>query len=733
MRKAVSHISAIAALALLLLTAVSCDQTPADASLNITSPKNGDRWMIGEPNGAQIAWENNSVNGNVILALVDGNESLVTVINDSVSANERYYYWTVPDSIPPAAKYHVLITSEQRPEITSMSGAVRIEASSTAEQSLTITYPSNNDEWQAGKANGAQVRWEYAVASGYASLTLCKSGDPVLEMADSVSIASGLYLWTVPDTTELGNDYTVYIESLADTSVYDYSRRFKIVKLDTSQHLDLLEPDGKTIWQVSASDGAMIRWDANRIEGTVKIDLYQQSDLVTTIADSASVDSGKYVWTVPTEVAAGNGYQVYIEANADHSFNDISSRFRIDPYESNKSIEITTPSGGDRWDAGATNGALTEWESTGLSGTVHLELYLDGDPFLHIGDGIDVLQSYYTWTVPSYVAGGNGFEVYIESDEDSLVNDFSSSFRINPSELSAVLEVTAPKSGVKWQVLEENGAVIEWTSENLYDSLHIDLYHDGLFLTRIAEHVPVLDHTYTWTVPIDIPGDRGYQVYIESDLLPLVNDLGSSFTVEPSPESAVLEITSPKSGNKWEVLQDSGAVIEWTSENLEDSLRIDLYHDGEFVTNIAENVPVLDHTYTWTVPIEIQPGHNYQVYIESNLLPLINDFSSNFMIEASEFSPTLEVETPHTWVIGDSAGAIVEWSYENLEGTVNIQLLQDQQYVMDIASGVPVDSLSYAWTVPNTVEPGRKFEIYIESVLYPTVNDISRDFRIDGP
>lgn len=734
MKRTVLHTTLYVLLSILLLTAVSCDQIPADATLNITSPKNGDRWVIGDVNGAQIAWDNNSVTGSVIIALIDDNDSLITVISDTSDANDRFFYWTVPDTILPASKYHVLITSDVKPEITSLSGAVRIDPSSVSEdQSLEVTYPGNGDEWQAGKFGGAQVRWDFAVASGLASLTLCKREDPVILIADTVSIADGVFTWTVPDTTPLASDYEVLIRSLSDTSVFDYSRRFKVVELDTSQYLELLEPDGQTTWQSTAENGAMIRWDSNRIDGNLRIVLYQQGDSLMSITDGVPVSDGMFTWTVPVSAGDGNGFQVYIESIADPSFNVMSSRFRIDPFEDIRSIDISTPSSGDRWDAGVTNGALVEWSSTGLSGTVHIDLFQNDAFFMSMGTDVDVTQGHFTWTVPSYLDGGSGFEVYIESDEDPLINAFSSSFRINPSELSSTIEVTSPKNGDKWKVLEENGAVIEWTSENLYDSLRIDLYHNRVFVRNIAEHVAVLDGSYTWTVPFDVAADKNYEIYLESELLSVVNTISDDFTIEPQDNPPVIELTSPSSGIKWDVLADSAAVIEWTPEFIGGTVHIDLYHKGEFVFNIATDVPVLDNSYKWTVPVDIPPDRNYEVYIESDWLSIVNDMSADITIEGSEFSPSIEVDIPDNWTIGEVNGAVTTWTTENLTGTLNLKLFDNGDYVMDIADEVPVDSLHFNWTVPGTIEAGNKYSVQVQSNLYPLFYDVSKDFKIQAP
>jgi len=719
-----------AAIISLLFWTMSCDEMASDATLEITSPKNGDSWTIGEPNGAQIAWENDGVIGELILALIDDDDSLITIISDNTAANAAYFYWTVPDSIFPANKYHILITSEQNPEITSLSGAVRIEAGNdVVEQTLDIVSPSNNDEWQAGKRNGAQIRWEYGVASGYAFLALCKDGEVCNVISDSVSIADGLHVWSVPDSAERRSDYTVYIQFLEDSTVFDYSRRFKVVDLDTSQYVEVLEPDGQTTWMVNDPEGALIRWDANQIEGTVRIDLYKQSELIESIAAAVDAENGLYTWTVPSSVEASNGYQVYVESNEHSTISNLSARFRIDPYETDKELEVTTPSGGDRWEAGVTNGALTEWTSSGLTGTVHLDLYQDGFFFMSMGTDVDVTEGYFTWTVAYYMEGGSGFEVYIGSDEDSLVYAYSSSFRINPSENPSVIEVVSPSSGDKWMVLEEDGAVIEWESENLYDSLHIELFHEGAFVRTIAERVRVLDYSYTWTVPLDIPADRGYQIYIESDLLPLVNDLSAEFTIKPTENSPSLEVATP---SKWEVGDSLGAVIEWESENLYDSLHIELFHEGAFVRTIAEGVRVLDYSYTWTVPLDIPADRGYQIYIESDLLPLVNDLSAEFTIKPTENSLSLEVDTPSKWEVGDSLGAVIEWEHENLTGTIMIQLFQDEYFILEIADSVNVDSLMYEWTVPNTVGAG-KYQVYIESNVYPLINSLSREFRITEP
>jgi hypothetical protein len=72
----------------------------------------------------------------------------------------------------------------------------------------------------------------------------------------------------------------------------------------------------------------------------------------------------------------------------------------------------------------------------------------------------------------------------------------------------------------------------------------------------------------------------------------------------------------------------------WTSTNVTGTLTIELVRLNNTILTITEDADVDDGSYSWTIPEETETANNYQIYIESNNDPDVNDNSRNFRIRA---------------------------------------------------------------------------------------------------
>lgn len=714
---------------------IGCDETtPADATLTLTSPKNGDSWEIGTPNGAEISWENDGVVGDVVLSLLFEDDSLVTIINDSLSANTLHCFWTVPSSVIAGSGYSVLINSVDRPEIYSQSADVRVIAgNSETVETLELLSPTNRDEWQRGKANGGMVRWAASDTNMAVTIDLLRGDDVISSIAANRRTGKGVFRWSVPDTITLARDYQVRVVADHDSDLYDISSKFSIIEYDTTTSFELTEPTNKTAWMVGAVDQALILWNSNNIDSTADIQLVN-GDFSTIIAENIPVEDGMYTWTVPSTVDPDNGYQVVITPRAAPAYAQTSDRFKIDAYVNPATLAVIAPTNGDRWTAGETNGAVIQWTSSNIGGTVHIDLLKDGDHFLDITDGVSILDGAYIWTVPNYLEGGSGFEVYIGSDADSTLFATSPAFRINPSENPATITVTSPKNGDKWYILEEGTSLISWTSENLFDSVKIDLYQAGEFITHVTPAIHVDAGELQWTVPFEVLPGRNYQIYIESLRLPLVNAFSGDFTIEESELSASLELVTPDNTTTWGILTPDGAVVSWSAENLPGTLNLVLEHDDHESVVITESVAVDEMSYTWTVPFGVDADRKYRVRATSNEYPQFTAVSTDFTIEETEYSPSLDLIDPTNGTSWDALvtdDALIAWSAENLPGTLQLVLEHESYEPFVIVDSVDVADMTFTWTVPPDVIPDRKYHILATSNEHPQFSSVSGDFTIN--
>ncbi|MBZ0264001.1 choice-of-anchor D domain-containing protein [bacterium] len=503
----------------------------------------------------------------------------------------------------------------------------------------------------------------------------------------------------------------------------------------SAQEIEVITPGQGDQWVIGEVDGALIEWTHADITGTVFIHLYDRNDFIMSIAEGVDIEDGTYIWTVPEEVPEGNNrYNVYIESDENADVNDESRNFDIvagggEPGE----LEVVSPGQGDTWIVEEVDGAVVEWNATNVEGTILIHLYEHNSFYMSIDEAVDADAATYTWTVPQEVEAGNGYRIYIESNDDAEVNDLGSNFTIEGGGGDGELEVVSPGQGDTWIIGEEN--TVEWNALNLeVTTILIHLYDNQNYYMTITDEVDADAGTFTWTVPEEVEASNNYRIYIESNVNQDINDLGSGFDIEAPGGDGELEVVSPGQGDTWIIGEEN--VVEWTALNLEGTtILIHLYDNQNYYMTITDEVEADAGTFAWTVPEEVEASNNYRIYIESSINPDINDLGSGFDIEAPFGDGELEVVSPgqgDTWIIGEEN--VVEWTALNLEGTtILIHLYDNQNYSMTITDEVDADVGTFTWTVPDEVEAGNNYRIYIESNVNPDINDLGSGFDIEAP
>ena len=98
-------------------------------------------------------------------------------------------------------------------------------------------------------------------------------------------------------------------------------------------------------------------------------------------------------------------------------------------------------------------------------------------------------------------------------------------------------------------------------------------------------------------------------------------------------EDATMEIVTPSTGDVWQVGEDSTAITTWTQDAAFGPVRLDLYRNGDFYTNIGTGLRVIDLEHVWTVPGSVEPGNRFTVYLVSEWDSTLNATSKQFDID----------------------------------------------------------------------------------------------------
>jgi hypothetical protein len=196
-------------------------------------------------------------------------------------------------------------------------------------------------------------------------------------------------------------------------------------------------------------------------------------------------------------------------------------------------------------------------------------------------------------------------------------NIVDSEFSAEVSAVTSPIILTSPNGGESWSLYTIRN--ITWTSGRLTGNIRLELWKAGKKLGTIAAGIPIINHTYAWTVGnygqgIALPGND-YKVKIIT-ANGLYND--SSDKVFSIVQSS-LTLTSPRSNDSLKLRSLKN--ITWRSLGLTGNVKLLLFKNDVQIGVIARSIPVTNGTYTWTVGKSsnglVPTGSNYSVKIRS--------------------------------------------------------------------------------------------------------------------
>jgi len=212
-------------------------------------------------------------------------------------------------------------------------------------------------------------------------------------------------------------------------------------------------------------------------------------------------------------------------------------------------------------------------------------------------------------------------------------------------------------------------------------------------------------------------------------------------------QNSPLTLTAPNGGETWAI--GSTYAITWTQMNLTGNVMLHLLGTNTNPANnlIAADIPVEDGTYDWTIPSTVTPAYGYRVRISlaANAGVSIFDISDGMFTIVGGDPPPPPPPPPTTFitVLSPNGGEVwqtgteqtITWAYQNLEGEVEISLIQANgtQAIM-VAPAVPIETGSFVWNIPVTFPTGMyKVHVMWLSTLTVYFGDLSDNFfTIEG-
>jgi hypothetical protein len=240
----------------------------------------------------------------------------------------------------------------------------------------------------------------------------------------------------------------------------------------------------------------------------------------------------------------------------------------------------------------------------------------DAAPALVIASGT-ANDGSFEWTIPASVAPGDYF-LRVRTDDATVKGD-GPVFKIVSS---PAIIVKRPTANGEFCLGDDSNVKIKWdTACTMQGTVTITLRTAG----SATDAAPALviatgeanDGFFSWTVPASVaPGD--YFIRVRTDDATVIGD-GEIFKIKECDPS--LKLLAPNGGEDWRI-GDSRS-IAWKKAGWSGKVKLILMYKGEYMGDIARNVPGEPSIYNWQVgtllsgnPVNPRKGYRVRVVRE---------------------------------------------------------------------------------------------------------------------
>ena len=322
----------------------------------ISTSSSSDELTVIYPNGNEflnpgstyeISWSSYGLDGQQVGIELYRNYNYTSSISSS-TANDGSFYWAIPSSMGSSGSHQIKIYSTTNPDIYDLSDTFFTISSSQQDPSITVVNPGSGDNWETGSSQ--TITWQSSGVSGDVGIQLYE-WDNYISSINSSTANDGSYTWNIPSNLSESIYYNIKIYSNTDSDIYDYSDGYFAVT-GYGQSITVLTPNGSEYWKTGSSQ--TITWQSNGVSGYVGIQLYRNNNYLSALSSSTSND-GSFSWSIPSNLAESNYYQIRIYSTADSDINDLSDGY----FEIYTVGEDTTFYLNENWEGGDYSGWLT--------------------------------------------------------------------------------------------------------------------------------------------------------------------------------------------------------------------------------------------------------------------------------------------------------------------------------------------------------------------------------------
>lgn len=379
----------------------------------------------------------------------------------------------------------------------------------TGPGSITVSSPNGGEMWEVGSSQ--DVNWYSSGSVGNVKLEYSVDNGASWILFDGVAKNDGNRPWVVPD--EDSDQCLVKVTSVNSPSIYDTSNAPFTIYGGTPATITVTEPNGGEAW--TSGTGHLINWTYTGNVSRVNLEYSTDNGVTWKSIESDRSNTGSKYWTIPDDASDEAKVRVTSTSNST-VFDESDEVFTIgDPYQT-PTINVTTPNGGEDWEAGTTQ--VIQWTNTGTLDVVEIDYTTDnGTTWKQITDytGND---GTYTWTIPEDPSTRCRVRITDQSDRSSASDTSSSPFTItsaipaelalNRAEFNFAYALGGNVPGTQPMTLSNaGGKPLNWTSEGDQTWLTVDPTAGfGSAVVNIGiEPSALTQGEYTGIVTIDDP------------------------------------------------------------------------------------------------------------------------------------------------------------------------------------------------------------------------------------
>lgn len=202
------------------------DQPPG---VTVSSPNGGESWQAGTTHTVTWAYTGNPGANVKIELLNNGSASTIASSVSTGSGGSGSYPWNIPLTQALGTLYQIRVTSTSNAAYTDTSNA-DFSITPPSPASITVVAPNGGQSWVVG--TNKQITWSYAGNPGSSVKIELLQGatasapTSVKSIVSSTSIGSGgsgSYLWKIPKTQTVANNYWIRITSTTNSAYSDAS------------------------------------------------------------------------------------------------------------------------------------------------------------------------------------------------------------------------------------------------------------------------------------------------------------------------------------------------------------------------------------------------------------------------------------------------------------------------------------------------------------------------------